>query len=342
MLVAFLVIAPALIQGITYSFDDAVSLLAAQARGSFNTTEPLIILLQPGVYALPGGIAITAPSLELHGASELRCQTSGSALMINVPGSVLISGLNITMCSGPTPAVTVAQSSNVTLDQLTLRSNSAGALNITANTSTINLYACSFEYNSLQSLSTSAADTHAASISLGQGSVSMHLVTSSSNGIGSPAAYASIMLVSCTNLDPSSCSFNSTNSSWVRNVAGSWAPVVAIRGFGSVKLYGTELESNMGSSTLSVIPLIQAATSWASTGTPPSSPGRYNVILSGARVTGNQGTLYGGVHLLSCGSVLIEGSTFVGNGPASLGPSLDTVSQWSILLHFANSKDSLL
>ena len=152
----------------------------------------------------------------------------------------------------------------------------------------------------------------------------MHFVTRGSNGIARTAANASSMLVSCANVDPSLCSFNSTNSSWVYNVAGSMAPVVAIEGFGSVVLNGPIFKGNMGSNALSVI---QADTSWASTGTPPSGQGTHNVILSGARVIGNQGTLHGGVHLLSCGSVLIEGSTFVGNGPASVSytnPTLPT------------------
>ena len=327
LLLAVFLLAPALILGVTYSFEDAASLLAAQARGSFNTTEPLVILLQPGVYALHGVVAITAPLLELRGASELRCQASGSALLINVPGSVLLTGLNITMCSGTMPAVTIKQSSNVTLDQLNFHSNTAGALSIVANTSAINLHACSFVSNSLQLFSPEvSANAHAASITLGQGSVSMQMVTTSSNGMGSPAANASALIFTCTNVDPSSCSFNSTNSSWVSNSAGSMAPVLAMTGFGSVALIGAMFENNTGSNSLSVTQAVAAA-SGISDGTPPRSPGTYNVVLSGARFIGNQGTLYGGVLVISCGSVLIDGSSFIGNGAASLDGG---VSHWVI------------
>lgn len=60
---AVLFLSPALSQTAIYNiwiFSDTASLLAAQSQGSFKSTEPLAIYLQPGVYKLTEMVAITA------------------------------------------------------------------------------------------------------------------------------------------------------------------------------------------------------------------------------------------------------------------------------------------
>jgi hypothetical protein len=215
---------------LTYTFSDYASLLAAQKQGAFNASAPIVVILNPGTYFLSEVIAFTAPSLEFRGlAAELVCDGSGSALQLNVPGSVMLLGLSISYCGGGSPALMIDTASNVTLDGLSFRSNSAGALSIVSDrASDITLSSCIFDSNSLSSAM--AINTHAAFISMSQGTLTMQLVTFSGNGIRSSEANdASVMLITCHGVQASSCLLFASNSTWRGNAAGSISPVANIQ-----------------------------------------------------------------------------------------------------------------
>lgn len=291
---------------ITYTFQNTTSLLAAQAQGRFNSTSPLVVVLEPGIYGLSEVLSFTAPSLELRGPSaEIICDGANSAFQLSITCSLLMLGLSVSNCSGILPAVNIDSpfsslcDSTITLDSLRFHGNTAGALAIVANTSNITLSGCSFDSNSLRAVT--PFNNHAAFISAEQGTIAMRDVTFSSNGINSNLTGANVMQAICMGMD---CRFTTSNSSWNNNKA-----VSSIQGFGSVGIFGSAWVGNTGENTLSVI---------QATGVPPDGPGIYNVEISGSTFTQNYGSLHG-VLLYDCRSALVRGSTFSGNRAGSEG-----------------------
>lgn len=187
---------PSLGTPVVLSLSGIAALFDAQNKGRFNTTNPLVVVLAPGVYSLPDSIAITAPSLEIRGLDvDLVCDEYISALQLYVPGPVHVEGLSISKCGGSGPALMIEASSNITLDQLSFSANTAGALAIDSNTSMVTLVNCSFSSNSLASAT--FTNSHAVSIVLDQGTVSMDLVSYTGNGFGSTVDSASVSQVTC-------------------------------------------------------------------------------------------------------------------------------------------------